>query len=283
MTCDAIIEQMMLTQMPTPTEDAWKDIADRFWSKWNFPNCIGAIDGKHVLIQAPPNSGSLFFNYKKTFSIVLLALVDADYRFRVVQVGDYGRNSDAGIYAQSRLGKGMEAGTLNVPRKTPLPGSGELGEMPYVMVGDAAFPLRTYLMRPYPGKGLPKEREVFNYRLSRARMVVEGAFGILAARWRALYTRLNMLPAHVDKVVLAACILHNYLLTPQEARALQQEDDDRGQRLQQARLRPIGANRAGRAAYTVQDMFATYFNGEGRVSWQDRVVNRGRLGGQVDQ
>ena len=71
----------------------------------NFPNCIGAIDGKHVEIQAPPNGGSKFFNYKHSFSIALLAMVDSHCKCTVADVGSYGRNSDGGICAHSKLGK----------------------------------------------------------------------------------------------------------------------------------------------------------------------------------
>ena len=109
-TCEAIVKRMMETQMPAPTEESWREMARRFEARWNFPNCIGAIDGKHVQMYSPRNSRSLFFNYKKHFSIVLLALVDADYRFRYVQVGDYGRNSDGGIFKNSALGMGLQAG-----------------------------------------------------------------------------------------------------------------------------------------------------------------------------
>lgn len=109
MTCKAIETNMIASQFPGMTEQLWRDTTDRFWRKWNFPNCIGAIDGKHVTLTAPPNSGILCFNYKKTFSIALLALVDADYRFVNVQVGDFGRSSDGGTYSSSNLGKGMKA------------------------------------------------------------------------------------------------------------------------------------------------------------------------------
>ena len=63
--------------MPSSAEE-WMSIAEEFEAKWNFPNCIGAIDGKHCSIMAPGNTGSLHFNYKGFFSVVLMGLVDAN-------------------------------------------------------------------------------------------------------------------------------------------------------------------------------------------------------------
>ena len=87
--CRAIWDSLVGDYMPVPTKQDWRDIAEGFSQRWNFPNCLGSVDGKHVVIQAPSNSGSLFHNYKGTYSIVLLAVVDYDYRFRVIDVGSY--------------------------------------------------------------------------------------------------------------------------------------------------------------------------------------------------
>lgn len=71
----------MPTLLPPPTEKDFRTRALEFWDRWNFPNCIGAIDGKHVRVVCPNKSGSLFYNYKNYFSIVSLAIVDAKYNF----------------------------------------------------------------------------------------------------------------------------------------------------------------------------------------------------------
>jgi len=91
----------------------WIEISDRFFQRWNFPHCVGALDGKHVIIQAPDNSGSIYFNYKKQFSLVLLALVDAEYRFTAVDIGAFGKQSDGGILASSVLGQQLDLGNFN--------------------------------------------------------------------------------------------------------------------------------------------------------------------------
>lgn len=204
------MKHLMPQVMPQPTEESWKQIAKDFWNIWNSPNCLGALDGKHVTIQAPPNSGSNFFNYKKIFSVVLLALVDANYNFIAVDVDAYGKNSDGGILAHSNLGKSLENGSLHIPNSKFLPGTNNY--VPYVILGDEAFPLKTYLMRPYPGKQLEdSSKRIYNYRLCRTRRVVENCFGILTQKFRIYNRRIQSKPENIDYIILSTCVLHNFI------------------------------------------------------------------------
>jgi len=97
--------------MPS-TEDEWVKVADNFYTKWNYPNCIGAIDGKHVAIRQPAHTGSEYFNYKHFFSVLMLALVDADYQFLYVNVGAPGRAGDAGVFSECHLKKSLHTGNI---------------------------------------------------------------------------------------------------------------------------------------------------------------------------
>lgn len=93
---------------PPSCETDWLKISDGFYSAWTFPNCLGAIDEKHIQIQAPLRSGSLYFNYKKTFSIVLMACCDAKYNFTLIDIGAYGSESDGGILNTSVFGQQLD-------------------------------------------------------------------------------------------------------------------------------------------------------------------------------
>ena len=169
--------------LPSPsTPEEWKEVAKGFQKRWNFPNTIGAIDGKHIAIRCPPNSGSIYHNYKGFFSIVLLAVVDADYKFIYVDVGRNGSCSDAEIFLHSNLRDALEEDFAGLPKADPLPRDDT--PVPYALVGDDAFPLRSWLMKPYPFRGMSRQKRIFNYRLSRARRVVENAFGVMAARYK---------------------------------------------------------------------------------------------------
>ena len=77
-----------------------------------------------------------------------------NYRFTLIDLGGLGRQSDGGVFSNSSFGTALEDGQMGLPSPSCLPGTTE-PELPYVMVGDEAFPLRNYLLRPYPGHNLP--------------------------------------------------------------------------------------------------------------------------------
>jgi hypothetical protein len=201
--------------MRHPTkEEEWKKVADEFLEKWNMPHVIGAIDGKHIRMQAPNSSGSKDYNYKGYFSMNLFAICDANYNFLMYDVGGDGSTSDSAILNGCTLGDMVQDTTINyfsIPEPDELKGY-NYGELPYYLVGDEIFPLRTWLMRPYSGKELPdEEKSVFNYRLSRARRVIENCFGILTTRWRIFHKMIIGKRENVQRYVLATMALHNYL------------------------------------------------------------------------
>lgn len=247
------------------TEEEWKTIEAGFNTKWNFPTCYGSIDGKHVEIRAPSNSGSEFFNYKKTSSIILLAIVDHNYCFSYINVGASGNASDGGVFKNCSIHEQLENGLL--------PEDG-------VIVGDAAFPLKTYLLKPYPGVNLSAEEKIFNYRLSRARRIVENAFGILVSRFRifekAIPTNLNT----VDAIIFATCALHNWLRKKSKSYITATCIDREGQDgniipgLWRHEITPLksisnqGSNHSANIAREKRDKYKNFFMGDGSVPWQ---------------
>ncbi|TGZ46120.1 putative nuclease HARBI1, partial [Temnothorax longispinosus] len=92
-TCNAIWDFFNADVLFTPTRNGWQKISDEFKEMWNFPNCIGALDGKHISIICPEKEGSTYYNYKGFHSVVLMALVSATYKFLIVDIGAQGRHS----------------------------------------------------------------------------------------------------------------------------------------------------------------------------------------------
>ena len=122
--------------MPVSAED-WKPIAKGFLDRWNFPHTLGALDGKHVACKCPPGSGSEYFNYKKFYSIVLLALVDSNYKFIWADIGARGAASDAQVWNDSDLQEGVNSGDVTFPPPDPLPNDTQ--DVPYFLIGKYLF------------------------------------------------------------------------------------------------------------------------------------------------
>jgi DDE superfamily endonuclease len=161
--CKSIFEGLKDEYLRIPqSSNEWQEIADAFYEKWNFPLCLGAIDGKHISIIKPPASGSEYFNYKKFCSIVLLAVVDADMKFIYVDVGSPGKCSDGGIWGDCSLNKKIQSNSLNLPEPKVTIGNNRI--VNHVFVGDEAFPLNDRMMRPFSARELDERKRIYNYR-----------------------------------------------------------------------------------------------------------------------
>ena len=209
-TYDAIFEALAgeYSRPPSSIEE-WKNIARDFQETWNLPHVVGGIDGKHIRIQCPKQSRTLFHNYKGFFSFVLLAICDARYCFTLFDVGQYGSNNDAGMLANFSIGKEIEAGEMNISPPRHQEGC-SFDPLPYYLVGEEIFSLKIWLMRPYPGK-LSEEERILHYQSSRTRRVITNTFGILAARWRIYHSPIIASIENAESYVLATIALHNYL------------------------------------------------------------------------
>ncbi|CAD7093771.1 unnamed protein product [Hermetia illucens] len=253
--------------MPKQNLSSWMKISDEFLQKWNFPNCLGAVDGKHIQMFAPNNFGSMDFNYKKFFSNILMAVVDASYKFVMVTIGAHGSNADPSVFAASNFGKAWKQcpQQLKVPADRCLPGTQT--PQPFVLVGDEAFGLSYNLLTPYSGNYLPTSERIFNYRLSRARRLVESAFRMLAHTWRILLKSLEVQPALGKLIVLCCCILHNYIkLNMKELkkniREVQTHDPSAYVNYEARMAQPVST------AVIIRNSFAEWFINEGNLPFQ---------------
>lgn len=195
--------------MPQRTEEDWVEIADQFYTRTNFPNVIGALDGKHIRLIQPDNSGSSFFNYKKYHSMVLMAWTDADYKFIYIDVGAYGGSCDSSVFKNSNMGIRLEENSLNIPNERILPHDNNGKNMPFYLLADDAFGLSNNILRPYSKRNLSYEKKVYNYRHTRARRMVECTFGILANKWRIFHRGLDVNLDFAESIIKTCCVLHN--------------------------------------------------------------------------
>lgn len=289
-TCDIIFEQLSPIYLRQPTAEKWKNISEGFWKHWQMPNCIGAIDGKHVQIKCPPNSGSVYYNYKKTFSVILLAVCDYKYEFTLFDVGAVGGESDGGVLVRSELGKALRENRLNIPQEMKaLPGS--IKQTPHYFVADDAFQLGPSIMKPYSGHNLEEKKTIFNYRLSRARRIIENSFGILVNRWLFLSKSTGLNPDSTVKCVLAAICLHNYLMKYTNDSRLSYgqelsrfEESERTQNFENQRFNEatvlnnidtINLQMCAQNGNSVRNTLSDYFlTKEGEVRWQYDYVRR---------
>lgn len=270
-------------------ENDWIKIADGFNSKWNFPNCIGALDGKHINIKAPRNAGSSYYNYKGHHSTVLMALADADYKFIYVNIGAKGRVSDGGVFNNTFFSDALSNEELHIPPPRSLPGRST--PVPFVIVADDAFSMRTNLLKPFSSRQQAGDVRIFNYRLSRARRIIENAFGIASACFRILRRTMEYKVENVNRIVAAICVLHNFLIERKSPiyagpGSLDTENNgtltlgqwrtetDTGDGATERDDRPLPnmARNISNDAKQIRLEFKEYFMNEGQVPWQYQMI-----------
>ncbi|XP_071054097.1 uncharacterized protein [Onthophagus taurus] len=210
-TTKAIWNVLKEPYMSLPNTEKWKQIASRFFELWQLPNCLGAIDGKHIRIQKYPNSGSTNFNYKNYHSVVLFGCCDAEGLFTTIECGYAGRNSDGGIFRVSTFGRWLENNNT-LPSLTELPNDESGNKFPYYFAADNAFPLRQNIMRPYPERNINNKMRIFNYRHSRGRKTIECAFGMMTQKFQIFLTPIRVRKYEtIISIIQCACVLHNFI------------------------------------------------------------------------
>ncbi|XP_061501743.1 uncharacterized protein LOC133391468 [Anopheles gambiae] len=250
-TCEAIWNTFNEEFIPFPTTSAFRNVEKEFRHKWNFPNCIGAIDGKHIRMKAPAFSGTQYYNYKKYFSLHLQAVADVNWKFIAIDVGEYGSRSDSGVFNSSSLFELIRSNRLNIPPPKPLPGTTQ--RMPHVFIGDQGYPLKPFLLRPFPDSEDPA-KNYFNHLLSMARRCVECAFGLLVVKWRFLKQELQITPEHVSIIVKTACLLHNMCIDFRESTELMNNINP-----QSNANRNRANNHPSQEATDIRNVFKNYF------------------------
>jgi len=137
-----------------------------------------------------------------------------------------------------------------------------------VILGDEAYPLLSYLMRPYPRRQLTESRRLYNYRLSRGMRVAESAFGILAGKWRILNKSTETSPTMADRIVKCICVSHNTFidregLDERPLLELQNQEDSFSTNLDKPERQVTRSNnRSYLRARKVRDAFTVYFNSD---------------------
>ncbi|XP_064098062.1 uncharacterized protein LOC135209284 [Macrobrachium nipponense] len=245
-TCQAIFAVLKDKYLKTPqTAEEWRYVAEDFRKIWNFLICIGALDGKHILI-------------KRTY-LHLMALCDANSNFLYVDVGINGRVSDGGVWNKSTLCMHIENGSAGLPDDIQLPNCSKI--LPFVIVVDDAYPLKRHIMKPFSHRDQNLQQSIFSYWLSRARNTVENAFGRLAYRFHVFKRQIDLEPKKLEQIVLACTAQHNYLHKVPVTPYLCINDKDNP-------MLSLERQNSTIEGTVVRNMYMKYFNEEGTVIWQ---------------
>lgn len=266
------------------SEAEWKQIAQNFEHKWQFNKCLGIVGGKNVMIslgapaEAMPPGDASANSYSNA---ILMAIVNDNFQFIYVNVSDKSRSNDSGIWQASDFNSCLQTNSLRIP--TDYTVNGSKCQLPYTFLGDKSFPLRDNLLRPFASRIPPYDERIFNYRLARARRVFDNTFNVLTNRFQCFHRPIALDSDRVDSIILAACTLHNFLLhncqNYIDLMSLDYEDTENGTvvhgtRVESAALLDLTLTTTSTTniGKTVREEYKKFFNGPGKASFQDRMV-----------
>lgn len=210
----------------------------------------------------------------------MMGIADAEYKLLYVDVGRNGRFSDGGVFNRSTFGQKLDSNQLRLSAPKSLPGRDT--PVPYVIVADDAFAMRPNLLKPFGQRGLTLLQRVFNYRLSRARRIIENVFGIMSSRFRVLRKPIHLDAEKTKKVVLVCSVLHNFMMTINKSTYASANAFDRYDEMgnmtspgewraeaERGTLHALEPNQNS-AGYVkeVREEFMYYFANEGELPWQ---------------
>ena len=193
--------------MPNTEDDFRKKVVD-VEHMWQYPCCWAAIDGCHIPIKYPPGelqSCIEYHNYKNFYSSVLMRLVDSKYQFIWESCGFPGNSHDAIIFQSTDLWSKIKENEILLQIGKDVGGV----LVPLLILGESAFPLQPWLMKPFTNGALTTKQSYLNYRLSRGRMITERAYGQLKGRWRVLFRQSESSQEKRAKTTLVCMVLHN--------------------------------------------------------------------------
>ena len=207
--CKLIVDHLWQHHVRFPaSEEEMKKAIQEMDMIWQATGAFSGLDGCHIPIKCPSGGGESrkeYYNFKNFYSVVLMGLLDAKYRFIWASAGLPGSTHDSMIFQTTKLYNRI-VNENYLPRvSTKVNGH----NIPPIILGDSAFPHHSWLQKPYSNANLSEKQAYFNYRLSRGRMVTECAYGQMKGRWRVLYKKCESEPESMKDMILACVVLHN--------------------------------------------------------------------------
>uniref|UniRef100_A0A1B6DS20 DDE Tnp4 domain-containing protein n=1 Tax=Clastoptera arizonana TaxID=38151 RepID=A0A1B6DS20_9HEMI len=253
-TTDTIWEELKDDSLPNPTKEEWSRIADKFYEKTDFPNCVGSISCKYVKVYAPKHKESEFDRHRKYFATALLAIVDSDMRFLDFSVGVLGNEND-NFLTKSTIGKKIIQNIYKLPEAKCLSENGP--KVPFIFTNKDS--LNINLMKPFP-KTVDKSKLNFNSRIGKTLDVAETCLKYIANKWLVLKKGIGH-HTSVESTIKAICLLHNFIMKTEGI-----EVTEENWTLDSV---PSCGTRGSAYANEVRNHFVNYFlTPEGAVPWQ---------------